>query len=222
MLRAINLGSRNRISMDGLRALFGALGAEDVRTYVQSGNVVFRSPGAPTGLVQAIEEGIRRTLGLDVTVLLRATGELAEVVGRSPFAASGIDPVKLHVTFLVGNPDPDQVAHLAGKRFEPDELHRLVVVKTTRRLLRACSDVRSRVDPSQAARSACLGSPQPGLRETGLSTTARPRLAAAGAVRMGGRWTRTSLIRARTAPGIPTAQRADSDSVRVPKPRSGR
>ena len=38
------------------------------------------------------------------------------------FADSGIDPAKLHVTFLGGNPDPDRVAHLAGKRFEPDEL----------------------------------------------------------------------------------------------------
>lgn len=94
-----------------------------MRTYVQSGNVVFRSLGAPTRLVQAIEEGIRGTLGLDVTVLLRTKGELAEVVGRSPFAASGIDPVRLHVTFLVGDPDPDRVADLAGKRVEPDELH---------------------------------------------------------------------------------------------------
>ena len=120
LLRGINLGARNKVSMADLRDLFRDLGAEDVTTYVQSGNVVFRSPGARDELVQAIESEIRSRTGIDLTVVLRTNEELARLVAGNPFARQP-DPTKLHVTFLASPPDRGRVQALAEKRFEPDE-----------------------------------------------------------------------------------------------------
>jgi uncharacterized protein (DUF1697 family) len=120
LLRGINLGARNKVSMAELRELFSDLGAEGVTTYVQSGNVVFRSPGARDELVRAIENEIRSRTGIDLTVVLRTKEQLARLVAGNPFAQEP-DPTKLHVTFLAALPDRTRVEALAEKRFEPDE-----------------------------------------------------------------------------------------------------
>jgi uncharacterized protein (DUF1697 family) len=121
LLRGINLGARNKVSMPDLRALFESLGAEDVETYVQSGNVVFRSRDNAGKLTDAIEKRIGRDLGLSVTVLLRTQQQLAKVFAGNPFAADETEPAKLHVTFLAAKPDPARVRKLDPKRAEPDE-----------------------------------------------------------------------------------------------------
>jgi uncharacterized protein (DUF1697 family) len=107
--------------MADLRALFSDLGAEDVTTYVQSGNVVFRSPDAAAGLVEAIEKRIRRDLGLSVSVLLRTRSQIAKVLAGNPFDGKHEDATKLHVTFLAGKPNSTRVRKLDPKQFEPDE-----------------------------------------------------------------------------------------------------
>jgi uncharacterized protein (DUF1697 family) len=124
LLRGINLGARNKVSMQDLRALFADLGAEDVATYVQSGNVVFRSadsPDSPGKLTDAIEKQIHRDLSLDVTVLVRTQRQLAKLVAANPFADDVSDPTKLHVTFLADKPDPARVRMLDPTLAEPDE-----------------------------------------------------------------------------------------------------
>jgi uncharacterized protein (DUF1697 family) len=122
LLRGINLGGRNKIGMADLRELFAALGCEDVSTYVQSGNVVFRSSVASASkLTRAIEERIGSDLGLDVTVLLRTKAQLAEVAGGNPFDERTVDPATLHVTFLAEKPDPARVRALDPARGRPDE-----------------------------------------------------------------------------------------------------
>jgi uncharacterized protein (DUF1697 family) len=120
LLRGINLGARNKVSMSDLRELLSDLGAEDVTTYVQSGNVLFRSAGARDELRKAIEKEIRSRFGHDVTVLLRTNEELAAVAAGNPFAADESELTKLHATFLVGRPEPGRVAALDEKQFEPD------------------------------------------------------------------------------------------------------
>ena len=118
LLRGINLGSRNKISMADLRALFERLDAEDVRTYVQSGNVVFRSRRTAAQLETAAEHEIARALSLDVTVLVRTKAQLAKLVRENPFAGS---PEKaLHVTFLAAKPPAARVRELDPTGFEPD------------------------------------------------------------------------------------------------------
>jgi uncharacterized protein (DUF1697 family) len=121
LLRGINLGSKKRISMPDLRALFTSLGGEDVTTYVQSGNVVFRSAEGSEKLIAAIERRIRRDLGQTVTVLLRTKPQLAKAVAGNPFAKRVQDPTKLHVTFLAETPNRSRVRRLDAKHGEPDE-----------------------------------------------------------------------------------------------------
>ena len=121
LLRGINLRQHNKISMAELRELFLALGCEDVATYVQSGNVVFKSSATgTTALMQSIEERITRDLGLDVRVLVRTKRELAKIVAGNPFADR--DPAKLHVTFLADAPDRARVQELGTKDAGADEL----------------------------------------------------------------------------------------------------
>jgi uncharacterized protein (DUF1697 family) len=117
LLRGINLGARNKVAMADLRDLFAGLGAEDVTTYVQSGNVVF----AGDVDASAIEAGIKRDLGLDITVLVRSAAELDRLVARNPFAKKASDPKQLHVTFLAGKPAAGRVAELDPERSPGDE-----------------------------------------------------------------------------------------------------
>lgn len=119
LLRAVNLGARNKVSMADLRALFEALGAEDVQTYVQSGNVVFKSPSAEKELGTAIERRLIRDLGLDVSVLLRSKAQLAKVVAGNPFSDAGA--TSLHVTFLAETPARARVRELDPAPHAPDD-----------------------------------------------------------------------------------------------------
>ena len=118
LLRGINLGARNKVAMADLRKLMAEVRAEEVQTYVQSGNVVFRSSvrGAPK-LERAIEERIRSDLRLDIAVLVRSASELAALVDGDPFG----DPEKTHVTFLAEKPAAARVSALDPDRSPPDE-----------------------------------------------------------------------------------------------------
>ena len=122
LLRGINLGSRNRVSMPDLRELFLALGSEDVETYVQSGNVVLESSTrSPAKLTAAVEERIAGGLGLEVTVILRTKKQLAKLVSGNPFSKGEKEPTKLHITFLAAKPAAARVRDLDPKYGEPDE-----------------------------------------------------------------------------------------------------
>ena len=117
LLRGINLGARNKIAMGDLRELFAGLGAEDVKTHVQSGNVIYE------GHIDAgaIEARIKRELGLEIVVVIRTAAELARVVAKNPFAKKASDPKQLHVTFLVAKPTAARVKDLDPERSPSDE-----------------------------------------------------------------------------------------------------
>jgi uncharacterized protein (DUF1697 family) len=121
LLRGINLGSRNKIAMADLRALFERVGAEDVATYVQSGNVVFASAEPQAGLARTIERRIAADLGLEIAVQLRTRAQLAKAVRENPYA--GHELAALHVTFLAERPERGRVRALDPSRSEPDEFH---------------------------------------------------------------------------------------------------
>jgi uncharacterized protein (DUF1697 family) len=123
LLRGINVGGRTRVGMDDLRQLFNALGHADVKSYLQSGNVIFKSAVEESSrLAAGIERSIARDLGLTVTVLLRTADELAQVVATNPFLGRGADPATLHVTFLAEMPDRDRAARVETPAGQPDEL----------------------------------------------------------------------------------------------------
>ncbi len=114
MLRGINVGNHNRMKMEDLRTLVTGLGYENPRTYLQSGNVVFRGRGPAKSVAAALEEAIARELGLSVPVVARRARELGRVVAGNPMIAHGEDPAKLHVTFLGSRPPAARVRGLAA------------------------------------------------------------------------------------------------------------
>jgi uncharacterized protein (DUF1697 family) len=106
MLRGINVSGSKPIKMEALRASFEALGFTNVRSYVQSGNVVFAAKdraAAPLGA--KIAARIKRDFGFDVPTLVLGAEALARVVDENPFLGKkDVDPTKLHVTFLAESP----------------------------------------------------------------------------------------------------------------------
>jgi len=105
MLRAVNVGGSGLIKMDALREVYESLGLADVRTLLQSGNVVFRSGLTDRRkLVKRITQEIERRFDLQVEVILRTLAELASIVDRGPLLAPGADKSKLLVMFLSAVP----------------------------------------------------------------------------------------------------------------------
>jgi uncharacterized protein (DUF1697 family) len=104
LLRAVNVSGRNKVNMRELAALLSGVGLELVSTYVQSGNIVFRSSAGTGDVTGTIGDAITRELGLDVTVLVRTRAALARVAAESPFVSSDAPPSQLHVAFLAGAP----------------------------------------------------------------------------------------------------------------------
>ena len=123
MLRGINVGAHKRIKMEQLRASFEALGFEQVRTYIQSGNVVFKAPKiSPSALSKRIEERILKDSGFQASVVSRTVEEMARTIANNPFLKdTGIDQEKLHVTFLSEAPAPAALSKLAALTAAPDQ-----------------------------------------------------------------------------------------------------
>ena len=126
MLRGVNVGGHNKIKMDVLRALYESLKFEDPRTYVQSGNVIFRTKEKPSpALAKKIQNAIERKFGFRPEVILRTTDELRTAIAAHPFAGRNLEPGKILVTFLASDPGPEAPANLRSLKDYPEELHLL-------------------------------------------------------------------------------------------------
>ena len=122
LLRAVNVGGNNQVSMSKLRALLESLGYTGVTTYIQSGNIVFDAKErASTPLVAKIEAAIAVDFGLTIDVVVRSARELTTVIESNPFLLRVPDRSKLHVAFLNHAPDRGRVDTLDPSRFVPDE-----------------------------------------------------------------------------------------------------
>src|SRR5437899_13063734 len=106
LLRAANLGARNRVSMAAFRALLEGLGCEGVRTYVQSGNAVVRTSLSSEKLGRAVAQGLEH----DLKVVVRTAAQMRRVVAKSPFP----EP---HVAFLAERPTAAMARELEGRDF---------------------------------------------------------------------------------------------------------
>ncbi len=120
LLRGINLGSLRRVAMGELRELVSGLGYEDVRTYLQSGNVVLTSDASDERLERALEHEIAAQLGVDTQVVVRTRDELADVVARNPLADVVKDPKRCQVTFLSAELRPEREQQLAALDVAPE------------------------------------------------------------------------------------------------------
>jgi uncharacterized protein (DUF1697 family) len=122
LLRGINVGGNKKVKMEKLRSSFEALGLEQVRTYIQSGNVVFKSAKASTqALSRKIEDRIVADFGFSVSVVIRMADDIADAIASNPFLNQpGIAPDKFHVAFLSEAPAPAALKKLSELTLAPD------------------------------------------------------------------------------------------------------
>jgi uncharacterized protein (DUF1697 family) len=120
LLRGINLGSKRRVAMADLRELLADLGYEDVRTVLQSGNVVFT--GTKAKAQATLERALHDRYGFKVDVVLRTMSELHAVVDADPLKDEATDLTRYFVTFLPAKPDAAALAKLQEQDFAPDKL----------------------------------------------------------------------------------------------------
>jgi uncharacterized protein (DUF1697 family) len=122
LLRGVNVGGRNILPMQDLAAMFRDAGCGDVRTYIQSGNVLFTADAKLVGRVQAlISAAVSARFGFAVKLMTRSAAELADVVAHNPFLKEGTDTKTLHVAFLADRPSRSAVATLDPHRSPPDQ-----------------------------------------------------------------------------------------------------
>jgi uncharacterized protein (DUF1697 family) len=123
ILRGINLGGHNTIKMDALKELFVGIGAVNIQTYIQSGNVVYQSDDKNSEELNVlISDEIRRQFGFDVPTMTTTFDELNHIVGSNPFAVDETkEPSFLHVTFLADKPLSENAAKINTAEYLPDE-----------------------------------------------------------------------------------------------------
>jgi uncharacterized protein (DUF1697 family) len=125
LLRGVNLGARNRLAMAPLREMLSSAGYDDVRSYLQSGNIVLSSDAAPGALAHDCEQQIARAFGLQIDVIVRTCEELAAVVERDPLGDIAADPKLYQVSFLAAELGAESSRALAALALAPE---RLVVI----------------------------------------------------------------------------------------------
>ena len=127
LLRGINVSGHKPVKMERLRAALAELGCQNLATYIQSGNVVFTSPpGSLPVLTRKIEAKILTEFGFAVPVFLTTAAALAAVLEQNPLLKDPtVDPGKLHVTFLSGDP-PATARELLQPLAAPAEQLRIV------------------------------------------------------------------------------------------------
>lgn len=122
LLRGINVGGKNRLPMKDLSAMFVEAGCDGVRTYIQSGNVLFRPDGTSVDdIASVISASIRDRFGYEIPVVTRSAAELEAIAQANPFVAAGAETDKLHAVFLANAPDAEHVKALDPDRSPPDE-----------------------------------------------------------------------------------------------------
>jgi uncharacterized protein (DUF1697 family) len=100
-LRGINVGGKNKIKMETLREILGALGFQNVRTYINSGNVIFETAeNVDKEFAANIESAIEKEFGLKIKTIVRTIDEIENIVKNNPFAGQFENDKELHVFFL--------------------------------------------------------------------------------------------------------------------------
>ena len=127
ILRGINVSGARKLPMKELKELFETLTCTNVRTYIQSGNVVFESVKLDVGTFgKKVEAAIKKRYDYDVPVIVRSLEELRKAVAANPYLKlKGIEHDKLHVTFLADAPKKPEVEKIVGTTFGNDSFELL-------------------------------------------------------------------------------------------------
>ena len=122
LLRGINLGARNRIAMGELREALEDAGFKDVRTYLQSGNVVLESTAKSESVARKCERVIAKRFGLEVAVVARTRADLGRIVKRNPLAKVAKEPKRYQVSFLSAKLTAKVVRELESAAAESEQV----------------------------------------------------------------------------------------------------
>ena len=124
MLRGVNVGPHNRLSMQALRALYGSLQLRNAQTYVQSGNVVFTANERNlSALARRIDDAFEKTFGFRAAAFLRTADEMRAVIAKNPFAKrKDVPPNKLLVMFLAEELSPEEQKQVEAIKVGPEEI----------------------------------------------------------------------------------------------------
>jgi len=125
LLKGINDGGNRKCPMVDLRALHEELGHTDVRTLIQSGNVVFRAKDRnATKLAATITDAVEKRFGFRTDIMIRTAAELRQTVAKNPFAARPeVEGNKLLILFLNGTPTDEAAAKMRAIPADPEEVH---------------------------------------------------------------------------------------------------
>lgn len=121
LLRGINVGGHNKVPMAELREVCEALGWEDLQTYIQSGNVVFKSDGGAAALERDLEKAIEDRLGLDIPVIVRTSAEWTRYLESNPFPGASEEDARFVHLVLSKQPPAPGCAEALEKRGEAGE-----------------------------------------------------------------------------------------------------
>ncbi|HEA28757.1 MAG TPA: DUF1697 domain-containing protein [Leeuwenhoekiella sp.] len=124
ILRGINVGGHRKIPMEGLRKEIGNLGYKNIKTYIQSGNIIFTAAAHHSDLeiAEHIEKMILTTFGFEVPVIVRNSDELQQTVSENPFLTTENTSIEgLHVTFLKETPSPETLENIKTYTYPPDK-----------------------------------------------------------------------------------------------------
>lgn len=123
LLRGINVGRAKRVAMADLRALLEELGYSDVRTLLNSGNVVFTAPGVkPDDAAARIEEALPKRTGVSSRITVLTAEELAAVVRENPLLDVATDPTRLFAAVLNNKTVRRKLEPLLQKDWAPEVL----------------------------------------------------------------------------------------------------
>ena len=123
LLRGINVGRAKRVAMADLRAVVEDLGYADVRTLLNSGNVVFTAPGTSAGDAGGrIGAALEAQLGISSRIVVLAARDLAAIAAGNPLLGIADDPSRLLVAFLADRSDRKKLEPLAARDWAPESL----------------------------------------------------------------------------------------------------
>lgn len=120
LLRGVTPTGRNRVPMAELRVALADAGLTDVRTYIQSGNAIAKSPLTPARIEHLVHEVIEQRIGADIAVIARTPEQLKRVLDRNPFADA--DPSRVYFSLLSSTPAPKLVRALHEIDVAPDDV----------------------------------------------------------------------------------------------------
>lgn len=121
LLRGVTPTGKNRTPMARLRDVLAKADFDDVRTYIQSGNVILRTDLSPRGVEQRVHDLIKKHIGPDLVIVARTVAQLQRVLDGNPFG-KGYDISRVFFVSFAQRPPAEKVAELVARDFSPEKL----------------------------------------------------------------------------------------------------